>query len=215
MQERKIEDNKIWEAYHRIMAGESLTVVANSEDISLDRGTLKRYIKTVVMPSLNPDEQEKFKNKMNKNFRGNSTERKREAKGKKKEKAIKGVNTENLQTLEIDAERFATLYSILAQNKHTVCARDTYIHKCVEHINFLTSIGFSTDEVFDFFIRRPRAFGADTTSIKEKYDYLLRKKGSKEAALEALKNNPGIISKKIDDVTGSQSHSEDSGRGEM
>ena len=69
MQERKIEDNKIWEAYHRIMAGESLTVVANSEDISLDRGTLKRYIKTVVMPSLNPDEQEKFKNKMSINKR--------------------------------------------------------------------------------------------------------------------------------------------------
>ena len=215
MQKRKLEDNKIWEAYNRIIGGESLTTVANSQEISIDRGTLIKYIRVVVIPTLTPEQQETFKKRMNKNFRGNSTQQKREFKRNKKERAIKEIKTEELQTLEIDSERFAKLYNLLSQNKHTICARDTYIHKCVEHINFLTSIGFTTDEVFDFFIHRPRAFGANTTSIKERYEYLVKKKGSKEQALEALRSNPGIICKKIEDVTDSQSYLEGSGRGEI
>ena len=44
MKKRKIDDSKVFESYRRLMAGESLTEVANSEDINLNRGTLRKYI---------------------------------------------------------------------------------------------------------------------------------------------------------------------------
>ena len=50
MQKRKLEDEAIWEAYKRIMLGESLTVVATK--INIDRGTLRKYIEVVVEPDL-------------------------------------------------------------------------------------------------------------------------------------------------------------------
>ena len=221
MQKRKIEDSKIWEAYSRLMAGESLRKVASDVDINLNKGTLRRYIEEVVVPSLDLTEREKFEQVMKGNFRGNSTENKRQNRNVKKARAEQEANNKLAEILEqygIMSEQFEGLYQLLRRDKHTACSRDTYIYKCIEHITFLKSIGFTVDEAFEFFMRKPRAFGADTATVEKKFEAFVRKKGgSREEAIKALKSGTITSKRQIIENTNSgvqSSRPVETGRGE-
>lgn len=192
MQKRKIEDSKIFEAYSRLIAGESLTKVASSEEINLDRGTLKKYIEIVVIPTLSSEEKERFEQLMNGNFKGNHTGNTRKNRNQKKKTSEEELadSIKVLADLGVTANQVESLYLLLRGNKHTAYARDTFTYKCVEHFTFFNQIGISTQDAFDMFMRNPRAFTSDTRALQERYAYFLRKTKSREEAREALLRNP-------------------------
>lgn len=194
MQKRKIEDSKIWEAYNRIMSGESLTQVANSEDISLNRGTLRKYIETVVEPGLDEMEKEKFDRIINKNYRGNSTENKRQNRNGIRKRAAENIEkSEAMQELAgygVTPDNIEDLYKRLKENKRTSFSRDTYIYKCLEHLSVLTEIGFSTEEAFTIFMKRPKLFSGSANRIREIFNKLFLKYGSESAARQRLVEDP-------------------------
>ena len=129
MQKRKIEDNAIWDAYKRIISGESLTAVAT--EIGLNRGTLRRYIAAVVKPDLNEEEKIKFDEIINKNFRGNSTENKRQNRNGVRKRAAEQIeSSEEIKELAeygVTPEQIEYLYNRLKEDKRTTFAKDTYI----------------------------------------------------------------------------------------
>ncbi len=192
MQKRKIEDSKIFEAYSRLISGESLTKIAASESINLNKATLRKYIEEVVMPTLSLEQKAEFKSIINKNFRGNSTENKRKNRNGKKESSAEytAEQIKKLAELGVTGEQIEQLYGLLRTNKHTAYARDTFMSKCIEHFTFFNSIGICTQEAFEIFMRDPKAFTSDTKAIEEKYLYYLRKCLSKEEARDAIRRNP-------------------------
>ena len=201
MQERKIEDSKIWEAYRRLIFGQSLSKVANSEDINLNRGTLRKYISSVVLPELEETEKNKFKQIMYENFRGAVTENRKYSRPRKK-KALAEENLSDqikeLADLGVTGTQIEALYTLLRANKHTAYARDTFTFKCIEHFRFFEGIGIGTQEAFELFMRNPKAFTSDTRTLEERYLYLLRTTNSKEKAKESLLSNPRGKSKATD-----------------
>lgn len=192
MQKRKIEDEKVWEAYNRLIAGESLTKVASSQEINLDRGTLKKYIEVLVIPTLSSEEKERFEQLMNGNFKGNHTGNKRKNRNQKKKISEEELadSIKVLADLGVTATQVEALYLLLRGNKHTAYARDTFTHKCVEHFTFFSQIGVSVQEAFNMFMRNPKAFTSDTRALQERYAYFLRKTKSREEARDALLRNP-------------------------
>lgn len=194
MQKRKINDSKIFEAYKRLMAGESLTKVANSEDINLNRGTLRKYIQEIVVPTLSMEEKTKFEQLMNKNYRGNSIENKRKNRNGKKEKSESGAlqsdAIKRLAKMGVTPKQIEELYDRLKTNKRTSCARDTFIFKYAEHLEFLLANGFSSKEAFDLFMRRPNLFTMDSRSFQKSFGLIA--KGTNGNAAEQLKNNPWV-----------------------
>lgn len=194
MQKRKIDDAKIWEAYNRLILGESLTQVAKSEDINLDRGTLRKYIEEVVVPALDADRKAKFEQVMNGNFRGNSTEQKRLKRNNKRKEAEERIKeSEEMKALVgygVTPAHIEDLYQRLKTDKHTSVSRDTYILKCLEHLKALTEIGFTTEQVFSIFMRRPRLFTGDASKIIGAFNRLAQKCGSTEIAIQKLTEDP-------------------------
>ena len=198
MQKRKIDDSKVFESYRRLMAGESLTKVANSEDINLNRGTLRKYIQEIVVPTLSMEEKTKFEQLMNKNYRGNSTENKRKNRTGKKKKAEEEIyQSEAIKKLAIQGvtpKQIEELYERLKTNKRTSLAKDTFIHKYVEHLEFLLSNGFTVDEAFELFIRRPNLFTADAKAFQKSFE-LIAQSSKGENPSEKLKQNPWVVFK--------------------
>ena len=196
MQKRKIEDNKIWEAYNRIMLGESLSGVANSDGINLNKATLRKYIELVVIPAISEEEKEKFQQLMNGNFRGNSTENKRQNRNGKRKRAEEEINKSDemriLAEYGVTPEQIEDLYKRLRADKHTTVSRDTYIIKCVEHIGSLRELGFTTEEAFVFFMRRPKLFTGSTNKIVETFNTLVGKSGSTQIAAQKLSEDPWV-----------------------
>lgn len=196
MQKRKIEDNKIWEAYNRILNGESLTRVANSEDIGLDRGTLKRYIEKVVFPSINPEQKNKFDQIINKNFRGNSTEQKRLNRNKKRENGEKKIKESEeiifLADHGVTPKQIEYLYKRLMHGKRTTVSRDTYIFKCAEHLKKLSQLGFTTEQVFTIFMKRPKLFTGSPEKIIKIFNSLLEEHAIPEKVIYMIVEDPWI-----------------------
>ena len=196
MQERKIEDNKIWEAYNRLMSGESLTSISKSDNIQLNRGTLRRYIENVVIPNLEQEEKNEFKQKMNNNFRGNSTKNKRQNRNGKKKRAEEELKEsdiiKNLADNGVTPEQVENLYKRLRENKRTSLTRDTFAFKYVEHLEFLLSKGFTTEEVFDLFMRRPKLFTYDSKTFQKSFGMIATRIGDEKLATEKIKENPWI-----------------------
>lgn len=196
MQRRKIDDRKVFEAYNRLMAGESLTKVANSEDINLNRGTLRKYIQEIVVPTLSTYEKTKFEQVMNKNYRGNSTENKRKNRNGKKKKAEEQIYqseaTKKLAIQGVTPKQIEELYERLKTNKRISLAKDTFIYKYVEHLEFLLSNGFTAEEAFELFMRRPRLFTADAKAFQKSFE-LIAKSSKGENPSERLKQNPWVV----------------------
>lgn len=196
MQKRKIEDNKIWEAYDRLVSGESLTSVSNSDDIKLHRGTLRRYIENVVIPNLDEEQKETFEQIMNKNFRGNSTEHKRENRNIKKKMADEQLKESDIiKTLAsngVTPEQVENLYKRLKENKKTSLTRATFAFKYAEHLQFLLSKGFTPEEAFDLFMRRPKLFTYDTKTFKKSFDIIATQIGDETLASMKIKEDPWI-----------------------
>ena len=195
MQKRKIDDSKVFEAYNRLMSGESLTKVASSEDINLDRGTLRKYIQEIVVPTLSKDEKEKFEQLMNRNYRGNSTENKRKNRNGKKKKTENRVRQseaiKKLAQMGVIPEQIEGLYERLRTNKRTSYARDTFIFKYSEHLEFLLANGFSSEEAFDLFMRRPKLFTMDSKTFQKSFE-LIAKGTEGGNATEQLKKDPWV-----------------------
>lgn len=194
MQKRKIENSKIFEAYNRLIAGESLTKVADSEGIKLDRKTLRKYIEEIVVPTLSEDEKEKFEQLMNKNYRGNSKENKRKNRNGKKNSFENSViqleNIKKLADMGVTPGQIEELYERLKMNKRTSYVRDTFIFKYAEHLEFLLAKGFSSEEAFKLFMRRPKLFTMDSRNFQKSFGLI--DKGTEGEAAEQLKKDPWI-----------------------
>lgn len=202
MQKRKIEDSAIFQSYSRIMSGESLTAVA--KEMKLDRGTLRNYIKTVVEPELDEIQREKFYKIINRNYRGNSTENKRKNRNGKK-KINDSELIEKLASYGVTPQETEDLYEILRRNKRTRYVRDTYIYKCLEHLETLTELGFSTKEIFSIFMQRPKLFSGNASKMVEIYNIYLRKFQNQALARQKMIEDPwedletDKTSKKVED----------------
>lgn len=196
MQKRKIEDSKVFEAYRRLIEGESLSKVAAAEEINLNRGTLRKYIELVVVPNLTKQEKQEFEQLMSGNFRGNSTKNKRKNRNGKRAQAAarleKSGAIQELASRGVTPQQIEDLYNRLGSDKHTTISRDTYIYKCLEHLNVLREIGFTTEEAFSFFMRRPKLFSGTSEKIKDIYEKLIKIYGSSAAALQILNEDPFI-----------------------
>ena len=203
MQKRKIEDSAIFQSYSRIISGESLTAVA--KEMKLDRGTLRNYIKTVVEPELDETQREKFYKMINRNYRGNSTENKRKNRnGKKKISLLKIETSEAVKRLAdygVTPEQIKELYERLEENKKTKFARDTFIYKCLEHLDTLIELDFSVEESFSIFLRRPKLFSMSSSQVKKIFDALLIKIGNKELVKKEMLENPWVDLDKRENLT--------------
>lgn len=192
MQKRKISDDAIFTAYKRIKNGESLTTIA--KDYDLNRGTLRSYIEKVVKPTLNEEEKLEFDRIMKGNFKGNSKEGKRMHRNGKK-----GNQEENKRVQQqigilagygVTPEQIDDLYEKLAEKKNTRYRKDTFCFKLVEHIKYLTKIGFSVQDIFTIFNKRPKLFTGQSFKIELMYTALLEQYGNSEAAISALVDRP-------------------------
>ena len=203
MQKRKIEDNAIWDAYKRIISGESLTAVAT--EIGLNRGTLRRYIAAVVEPDLNEEEKIKFDEIINKNFRGNSTENKRQNRNGVRKRAAEQIeSSEEIKELAeygVTPEQIEYLYNRLKEDKRTTFAKDTYIYKYLEHLRVLGSLGFSAQEAFDIFVRRPKLFTGSAGKMSEIFMMHLREQGNEMLAKQKMIADPWADLRKKKEVS--------------
>ena len=194
MQKRKIEDDAIWDAYKRIVLGESLTVVASK--INIDRGTLRKYIEIVVVPSLTENEKNTFYQCINQNFRGNSTENKRANRNGIRKSAEESIEeSEEIKRLAeygVTPAQIEDLYNRLRQDKKTSYSRDTYIYKCLEHIEVFSEFDFCAEEIFDIFIRRPKLFTSSANKIREMIYGQIRIYGSQEIVKQRFVEDPWL-----------------------
>lgn len=165
MTTNKLTDNEIWESYRNILAGKSLTSVANGK--SIDRGTLRKYIEKVVIIQLSEEEKQKFYKKLNKGFRGNSDGEGRKGRNKK-EKNLQSetylMAKRKIQEYGIDEEIVNRLYEVLRKRKSTSYAQGTYIIKLVEFLDYFTEKGLIPMQVIDMINRRPQIFTADISN---------------------------------------------------
>lgn len=192
MQKRKIEDKVIFELYNRIISGESLTSVA--KETGLNRGTLRKYIGVVVEPNLEESEKEKFHQVINKNFKGNSTENKRKNRNglrKRAEEEIeKSEAIKELASYGVTPQQIEEMYKRLKENKRTAFSRDTYIYKYLEHLNVLCELGFTAEEVFDIFMKRPKLFTGSANQLRKIFDTHVQDYKSEETAKQKMIEDP-------------------------
>lgn len=192
MQKRKVEDNVIFELYNRIIAGESLTAV--SKEIGLDRGTLRSYIGAVVEPNLSESEKDKFQQVINKNFRGNSTENKRKNRNDIRKRTAEEIEKSDaikeLADYGVTPQQIEELYNRLRSNTRTAFSRDTYIYKYLEHLNALGELGFSAEETFGIFMRRPKLFTGSASKMREIFNMHVRELKSEELAKQKMIEDP-------------------------
>lgn len=158
----KLSDDKIWEGYRKIMSGESLTKVA--KELSIDRGTLKKYIEKLIIATLPVEKQETFYKRISKNFRGNGTGEGRKGRNKK----VKNLQSEEyviagqqIREYGIGEQQTNELYSLLRSRKNTSYAQGTYIIKLAEFLNYFVGKGMTPIQVIDMIMRRPQIFSAD------------------------------------------------------
>lgn len=192
MQIRKISDDAIWEAYKKIKAGESLTTVAKVYE--LNRGTLRSYIEKVVKPTLNEEEKMEFDRIMKGNFKGNSTGEKRRSRngkiGNQDEMEREQQQLVILNEYGATTEQIEDLYKRLAKHKNTTYRKDTFCFKLVEHIEYLTRLGFSVQDIFTIFDKRPKLFSEAPFKIEIMYTALLGKYGNSADAIGRIVERP-------------------------
>ena len=92
----------------------------------------------------------------------------------------------------VTPKQIEDLYGRLRENKHTAFSRDTYIYKCLEHLDIFKEIGITTQQAFDIFMRRPKLFTGSANGIKQIYMNLLLKYKNPSIARQKLIENPWI-----------------------
>lgn len=162
MSTNKLSDDAIWEAYRKIISGQSLTRV--SKELATDRGTLRKYIERVVIGNLPEGEKQNFYKKISRNFRGNSTGEGRIGRNKKAKNLTSEtylMAKQQIQSYGISEETVNQLYDVLRNRKNTSYAQGTYIIKLAEFLDYFVGKGLTSMQVIDMLNRRPQIFSAD------------------------------------------------------
>lgn len=125
---KKLSKEEIVEAKDNIMNGKSITSEATR--LQLDRATLKKYITEI----LSTEEAKSFEIKLTSNLRTNrvSIRKQKQMDAKNKYEEIIG----KLVQKGIDKKDIATIYGITSNNKHSKMAKDTFVLKLLDLLEF-------------------------------------------------------------------------------
>ncbi len=166
------------------MSGKSLTKVA--KELSTDRGVLRKNIQKSVIENLPEGEQQRFQEKIHRNFRGNGLQEGRKGRDKKAKNLQSeeyAIAKQQIQEYGISEQQTNQLYSLLRSRRNTTYAEGTYIIKLAEFLSYFGEKGITPMQVIDMITRRPQIFSADIRNTINPIIKLLEKNNGEGARI--------------------------------
>lgn len=202
---KKLSKEEIVEAKDNIMNGKSITSEATR--LQLDRATLKKYITEI----LSTEEAKSFEIKLTSNLRTNrvSIRKQKQMDAKNKYEEIIG----KLVQKGIDEKDIATIYEITSHNKHSKMAKDTFVLKLLDLLEFseernngisINSTGYiSKNNVIEMIEKDPKLMTNDINKKIKPICKILDQNPelTTEEVNEIIKKNPHIFRNSIKKIS--------------